>query len=190
MRDYRKGVSKKPRGQRGGLPTWVILLIGLGGGAVIGLGISHFKNRSISAAEPVVTQKKKHDTNPNRLDPPEPDTTSSGVDFTYSTKLPNDQVIIPEKEKDAHRDTLTTPETRPGTYVLQAGSYRIADEADRRRGQLQLAGIESAVQKVSVDADTWYRVRIGPFKSLDDLNKMRARLRSADIDAIQMRIPD
>jgi cell division protein FtsN len=188
MRDYRKGAARRPRGQRGGLPTWLVLLIGLGGGAVLTAAVIHFKSRA--STEPAVVQKKKRDPNAGRFDPPEPDTNSTGMDFTYATKLPNDQVIIPEKEKDAHRDILAAPETHPGTYVLQAGSYRSAEEADRRRGQLQLAGIESVVQKVSVDTDTWYRVRIGPFKSLDDLNKMRSRLRDADIDAIQMRIPD
>jgi len=188
MRDYRKGAARRPRGQRGGLPTWLVLLIGLGVGAVLMAALVHFKNRA--STEPTVVQKKRRDPNAGHFDPPEPDTSSTGVDFTYATKLPNDQVIIPEKEKDAHRDTQSAPETRLGTYVMQAGSYRSAEEADRRRGQLQLAGIESIVQKVSVDTDTWYRVRIGPFKSLDELNKMRSRLREADIDAIQMRISD
>ena len=37
-----------------------------------------------------------------------------------------------------------------------------AEEADRVRAQLALQGIESKVQRVSVDNDTWHRVRVGP----------------------------
>ena len=45
------------------------------------------------------------------------------------------------------------------------------------------AGIESKIQKVSIDTDVWHRVRIGPYTDLDALNRVRTRLRQADIDA-------
>ena len=51
---------------------------------------------------------------------------------------------------------------RPGVYVLQAGSYRQQEVADRMRAQLKLQGIDANVQRVAVDEDVWYRVRIGP----------------------------
>ena len=46
--------------------------------------------------------------------------------------------------------------------MLQAGSYKNFADADRVRAQLALQGIESKVQKVTVDNDTWHRIRIGP----------------------------
>ncbi|HUO96702.1 MAG TPA: SPOR domain-containing protein, partial [Steroidobacteraceae bacterium] len=82
------------------------------------------------------------------------------------------------------------PETRPGTYVLQAGSYRNLADADRIRAQLALAGVESKVQKVTVDTDTWHRVRIGPITNLDELNRIRTRLKQADVDALVIRVGD
>ena len=46
------------------------------------------------------------------------------------------------------------------------------------------------MQKVSVDTETWHRVRIGPITNLDELNRLRARLREADINALVIRVGD
>ena len=43
---------------------------------------------------------------------------------------------------------------------------------------------------MSVDTDTWHRVRIGPITNLDELNRLRARLREADVEALVIRIGD
>ena len=78
--------------------------------------------------------------------------------------LPNFEVVVPEKDREVSRERDTTPAKieRPGVYVLQAGSYRKPEEADRVRAQLKLQGIDANVQRVSVDDDVWHRVRIGP----------------------------
>jgi cell division protein FtsN len=41
-----------------------------------------------------------------------------------------------------------------------------------------------------VDADVWHRVRIGPLRDLAKLNAIRGQLRTADIDAILIRLGD
>jgi cell division protein FtsN len=87
-------------------------------------------------------------------------------------------------------DLRAVPETRSGTYVLQAGSYKNFADADRVRAKLALQGIESKVQTVSVDNDTWMRVRIGPISDLDKLNKLRTLLRKADVDVLLIRVGD
>jgi cell division protein FtsN len=66
--------------------------------------------------------------------------------------------------------------------VLQAGSYRRHEEADRIQAQLKKQGIDANVQRVAVDDDVWHRVRIGPITDLGELNRLRARLRAADLD--------
>jgi cell division protein FtsN len=98
--------------------------------------------------------------------------------------------VVPEKDKDVRPDIKSVPETRSGTYVLRVGSYKNFPDADRVRAKLALMGIESKVQKVSVENDTWYRIRIGPFSKLDDLNRMRQNLHKADVDALEIRVGD
>jgi len=79
---------------------------------------------------------------------------------------------------------------RAGSYVLQVGSYRKFEEADRVRAQLALQGIESKVQRVSVDNDTWHRVRVGPITDLPELNRVRSRLKEAEMDVLVIRVGD
>ncbi len=110
--------------------------------------------------------------------------------YAFYDMLPKFEVVVPEKEKDVRPDTRAVPETRRGTYVLQAGSYKNFADADRVRAQLALQGVEAKVQKVSVDNDTWHRIRIGPISNLEELNRLRDRLRKADLDVLVIRVGD
>ncbi len=110
--------------------------------------------------------------------------------YDFYSRLPKFEVVIPEKEKDVRPDIRAVPETRRGTYVLQAGSYKNFADADRVRAQLALQGVESKVQKVSVDNDTWHRIRVGPISNLDELNRLRTLLRKADVDVLVIRVGD
>ena len=44
-------------------------------------------------------------------------------------------------------------------------------------------GIEAVIQQVMIQDKTFYRVRVGPYTKLDELNKTRAELAKAGIDA-------
>ena len=74
--------------------------------------------------------------------------------------------------------------------MLQAGSYRKIEDAQRVRQQLALQGIEANVQRVAVDADVWHRVRIGPLTDLAEVNRLRNKLRGAEFNALVVRVGD
>jgi cell division protein FtsN len=112
----------------------------------------------------------------------------AGRKFDFYEMLPKFEVVVPEREKAEASDARPAAIQRPGAYVLQAGSYRNFADADRVRAQLALQGIESKVQKVAVDNDTWHRVRIGPISDLTELNRTREKLRQADIEALVIRV--
>ena len=44
-------------------------------------------------------------------------------------------------------------------------------------------GVEAVVQQVMIQDKTLYRVRVGPYTRIDDLNKTRAELAKSGIDA-------
>lgn len=119
-------------------------------------------------------------------DAAEPEEQAAKYDF-YEM-LPQFEVVVPEKEQDVRRDAPTAKIERPGVYVLQAGSYRRVEDADRVRAQLERQGIEALVQRVAVDADVWHRVRIGPVSDLAELNRLRAQLHAAELDALVIRV--
>jgi cell division protein FtsN len=110
--------------------------------------------------------------------------------YDFYTVLPKSGPLLPEKDRDVRRVDPAAPILRPGTYFLQAGSYNNEADAERVRAQLSRQGIEAAVQHVAVDADSWFRVRIGPLKDLDKLNATRRQLHSASIDSLVIRVGD
>lgn len=184
-RDYKK----LPARRRGGseLSGTTGLALGLGIGLAIAGGVWVYKSKP--AAEHVAQEPAKQTPMSAREEAPE-DPPANSPEYTFYDRLKNFEVVIPENQEHARRDLKPAPETRPGTYVLQAGSYRNFADADRVRAQLALQGVESKVQKVTVDADTWHRVRIGPITDLGELNRVRGRLRQADIDALVVRVGD
>ena len=110
--------------------------------------------------------------------------------FTFYDMLPNFEVIIPEQEPDVEVDAAPQAVLEPGLYVLQAGSFSAYSDADRRRAELAMHGIESQIQRVTIDDKTYHRVRIGPTSDLDRLNMLRSRLRMAQIDVLRIRLGD
>lgn len=110
--------------------------------------------------------------------------------FTFYDILPNFEVVTPEVEPETAADTTPRAIVEPGVYVLQAGSFSTGEDADRRRAELALHGIESHIQRVKVNDRNYYRVRIGPTDDLDELNMLRSRLRAAQIDVFRIRLSD
>ena len=98
--------------------------------------------------------------------------------------------LVANKRPDVPADTEPRAIVEPGLYVLQAGSFSRYEDADRRRAELALQGIESSIQRVTIDDRTYHRVRIGPIDDLDQLNMLRSRLRAARIDALRIRLGD
>jgi len=176
-RDYKR---RRRRGDP--FSGWTGLAIGLLAGLGIGVGL-YLLNREVE--EPAPSPPPPPASSRESEAPSEPETR-----YDFYEMLPNFEVVVPEKERDVARDAPSTEVQKQGAYVLQVGSYKDFKEADRVRAQLALQGIESKVQRVSVDADTWHRVRVGPITDLKELNNVRERLREAEMDVLVIRVGD
>lgn len=187
-RDYK--TKRKPASSFSG---WLGVVCGLSLGLAVA-AVIYVKDRRSDA--PSVQTAKASKKRSHGSEPPDADAGDSGAaeepakSYDFYSMLPKFEVVVPEKEKDVKPDIRAVPETRRGTYVLQAGSYKNFSDADRVRAQLALQGVESKVQKVSVDNDTWHRIRIGPISKLDELNRLRTILRKADVDVLVIRVGD
>ena len=115
--------------------------------------------------------------------------TDADANYAFYDMLPKFEVVVPEKEHGVHVDAAARVE-RPGTYFLQVGSYRNEAEAERVRAQLSRQDISANVQRVALDADVWFRIRVGPIKDLEQLNRLRQRLQAAQIDSLVIRVED
>ncbi len=104
--------------------------------------------------------------------------------FTFYTLLPEKEVIVPEGEVRTLKREERLGRTPEGEYFIQAGSFRQAADADRLKARLALLGVESRIEKAEVKGAVWYRVRLGPFTSMNQVAKIRARLRKHRIDSV------
>lgn len=108
--------------------------------------------------------------------------------FTFYDMLKNMEVAVPDERVVVTRDNEPRAVVEPGLYVLQAGSFSTHEDADRRRAELAMQGIESRIQVAVVNGKTYHRVHIGPTEDLDELNLLRSRLRAAHIDVLRIRL--
>lgn len=129
-------------------------------------------NDEVAATEPPAVEKKEEKR------------------FTFYDILPNFEVVTPDDEPETAADVAPKAIVEPGVYVLQAGSFSTHNDADRRRAELALHGIESHIQRVKVNDRNYHRVYIGPTDDLDELNMLRSRLRAAKIDVFRIRLSD
>jgi cell division protein FtsN len=186
-RDY-KTRRKKPAGFSGWMGVLCGLALGLGVAGIVYIK-DHRPDAQISRTGKA-DKKKFRGNEPLDTETGESGAEDSAKSYAFYDMLPKFEVVVPEKDKEVRPDIKSIPETRRGTYVLQAGSYKNFADADRVRAQLALQGVESKVQKVSVDNDTWHRIRIGPISKLDELNRLRQILRKSDVDALVIRVGD
>ena len=117
---------------------------------------------------------------PQVMPPPsEPVSASPKPTFDFYKILPGSEAKVPEAELSGNTKTApgTTPDTANSSYLLQVGSYQKFEEADQAKAQLALQGISSTIQQLTNKGhEIWYRVHVGPIKSMDEVQSMRARL--------------
>ena len=82
------------------------------------------------------------------------------------------------------------PAKPPGTttpYYLQAGAFRNSADAEAMKARLLMLGFDASVQSAQVNGGTVNRVRMGPFKGIDEMNRARSRLAEEKIDTSVVR---
>lgn len=111
--------------------------------------------------------------------------------FEFYTLLPKQTMGIEEDvetvEPAADVSKPPTPSATPQPYFLQAGSFRQQDDAERRRAELLLLGLEPKIEESSSDNALWFRVSLGPFESQDAVAKARSLLANQNIESVLMK---
>jgi cell division protein FtsN len=77
------------------------------------------------------------------------------------------------------------------TFFLQAGAFQNAPDADNLKARLALLGIEATIQTATLpDKGVWHRVRIGPYGSIEELNRARETLKQNGYDTALIKTQD
>jgi len=112
--------------------------------------------------------------------------------FDFYKILPGHEEPVSEKElKDAAKTAKSQPEATRGVYFIQAGSFQNPADADNQKAKIAILGFESSVEPTPLpDKGTWYRVRLGPYTTLEELNRLRRTLSQSGIDASLVKLKD
>lgn len=76
----------------------------------------------------------------------------------------------------------------PSAWLLQAGSFREREDANRRRAELILLGLEVFVKEVEIDGKRRHRVLVGPLDTRLALNRAQDKLADAQVESIALRV--
>jgi len=104
--------------------------------------------------------------------------------YDFFTVLPEREVVVPQEEIAERARERSNEAAAQGPYVLQVGSFRSGEDADSLRARVTLLGLDARVQSVTVDEDTWHRVRVGPFDSARAADGARRRLLENGFEAM------
>ena len=178
-------------------------LFGLFTGVVIGLavslGIAFYLNRS---PVPFITAKPKSAEKDAGKAPaiaglPQtataPTTAPEKPKFDFYKILPGAEEPVTEREL---RERLRASrggqqEVSKDVYFIQAGSFQSPADADNQKARLAILGFESSVEPANLpDKGTWYRVRMGPYSKLDEINRIRQSLAQNGIEANLVKIKE
>ena len=125
--------------------------------------------------------------------------------FEFYQILPGDKEVTEKEAKAAPAAPKATPQgaPRPGSspsspkphsgenYWLQAGAFSDEKEADNLKARIALTGVEATVRPVNIpDKGTLYRVRLGPYQSLDDANRIKSALSQNGVGVAIIRTTD
>jgi cell division protein FtsN len=181
-----------PTGQRGSTLIGFIvgLVLGLGIAVAVALYLTNapipFVNKVQRPTENVKPGADGKLPDPNKplygapVTPPPP---PAGKDDVPKIEAPS------ETKAAAEQAAKAAEAADEGTrYVLQAGAFKTAEDADTMRARLAMLGLDARVFPVEQGGATLYRVRLGPYGQLDEVNRTRKLLSDNKIDAQVIRL--
>ncbi|MDO8262847.1 MAG: SPOR domain-containing protein [Gallionella sp.] len=205
-----RNTGNKPAASRNGVnPLWTGIFVGLVVGVGMAAGLTWYLMKSPSP----FLQKEQMTVNPpaDAVKPVVPaETATSGSKsptaasgesngkprFEFYKVLTDKQdatIAAPSKRADKSKAPDAKPaDTKPTVayepHLLQAGSFPKADDAEKLKAKLALLGVEASVQSATIpDKGVWYRVRLGPYKSAEELSSARSFLKQNGVDSTPIR---
>ncbi len=191
--------SAPPRRSGGGLLLGIFIGILLG--LAIALGVAFYLNKTplpfLGKSKPEAAKGGKAAADPQKPIAGMPQGGAKGAErdkpkFDFYKILPGSEEPVTERElKEAAKAGKSQPEAAKGVYFIQAGSFQNPADADNQKAKIAILGFESSVEPTPLpDKGTWYRVRMGPYTSLEDLNRVQRVLSQNGIDANLVRVKD
>lgn len=179
----RRGASRGSSERQ--VPGWVWLFTGV----VLGLFINFLYHLATLQADKGSPRTAVAETSEQQ-----PASQDDGPVFDFYAVLPKMEVIVPKSEQDSAQERPTAgsdslEHRHDEQFLLQAGSFRNAADADKRRAALILQGYDVHVQGVKLDSgDSWHRVMVGPFNNANAMHRAQDKLVTAGIETLPIKV--
>ena len=210
-RDYRR--RAEPRSRRS-TPGWMLFAVGFIAGAFsvglawVKLGPAELKALTTSlqtAAQPQAAAKVEQ--SPKHAGVPKPQ-------FQFYSLLPEREVMVSEDEVDRRaKASSSVPSPRPApvsppgapvaateappappaapadeVLMLQVAAFKARSDAESLKAQLALKGMQAGIESANIKGESYHRVRLGPYRSIEQLQSARSRLKGSGYDSVVVRL--
>lgn len=212
-KDYSKPVSA---GRNGGgsdrpmNPMFLGIIIGLLLGIVIALGVALWLNKSaipfMEKSKPLEPPPKLEGKAQPKAEPKAELPKTAGAApakpapeksrFEFYQILPGEKdagkAVKPAVKKPAESQPAEKAAVAAGeTYFLQAGAFQSESDADNMKAKIAFIGLAASVKAVTLaDKGTLYRVRLGPYQSLEEVNRIKSALSDNGVGAAIVKTSD
>lgn len=172
------------RRQQGSLSVrWILALAAVGGF----VGFIFYLN-SLPPVEPGDTGSDTATEESRQQDETakQPEAKRKKPNFRFYEMLPESEVVTPEVEEY----TPDSSRKQDFRYLVQTGSFRRQDDAERQRAQIAFQGLRAKIQRIDLDdGGTWFRVNVGPYDSRSQMNSVLDKLVNINIQPLVRKIP-
>ncbi|MDB5811083.1 MAG: hypothetical protein JWN94_3205 [Betaproteobacteria bacterium] len=189
-KDY-KAPTKKTGGNKNGAGSLLVgILIGLLLGLGIALAVAWYINKMPTPFINRAPAPSKHESQKSSDGAGREDKAAKSADgkprFDFYKILPGSEEPVTEQQ---FKDAQNKPALGKETFYLQAGAFQNAPDADNLKARLALAGVAASVQTTTLaDKGVWHRVRVGPYTSVEELNRARDTLKQNGVDTTLIKV--
>ena len=111
--------------------------------------------------------------------------------YDFFTVLPEMEVVVPDRELESQAEPDNAAPAAAADsaeqFILQAGSFRSASDAEQMKARLALLGTVADIQTVTVNDQTWHRVRLGPVDGARAADQLRRQLQDNGIEVLVLK---
>jgi len=192
-KDYKKA-QRLPGRRSGGGSLLLGILIGLILGLAIALAVAWYINKVPSpflGRQPPASKseppKAAAGVPPAKRDELPAKSAETKPRFDFYKILPgNEEPATDQQLREAQKGSAAKTKE---AFFLQAGAFQNGADADNLKARLALLGIEAAVQTISLpDKGVWYRVRVGPYTSVEELTRTRDTLKQNGVNTSLIKV--
>ena len=190
----RRGKSQARRNQgNGGLPGWAWLVLGIVLTVVVLLAAPRLLRSD--QGDGFFRPKPNPDAQPAQ---PSADESVADEVAMSDAELAAASRAEAERNEDA-ADLADAPEPEPVdttpppsvdgdiAYILQAGAFGAANDAEAVKARIALLGLSARVEAADIQGKTVYRVRMGPYRTASALAEAKAKLTSGGLPAMAIK---